>query len=156
MALMVWLRERGCPWNEFAFAVSALFGTEEQLEWLAEQGCPMGDDGEPYAWAATAGDLGNLRCLRRLGCPWSSGGSTFTSSLNRLNYGLEDNVRRALCWLLDQGCPVDWDQAEAAAEGQENEGLLEWLRTQRQRRAGVPGLSLLPLLEPCRSTFARA
>ncbi|PNH11828.1 hypothetical protein TSOC_001314 [Tetrabaena socialis] len=44
MALMVWLQELGCPWDEYTFAAAAKCGSEEQLEWLAERGCPMGDD----------------------------------------------------------------------------------------------------------------
>ncbi|PNH05840.1 hypothetical protein TSOC_007861, partial [Tetrabaena socialis] len=139
MALMVWLRERGCPWDAAVFAAAARHGSEEQLEWLAEQGCPMGDNGLPYGEAVCAGDLAILRCLRRLGCPWRTDGSTFTSILKWLNYDLEDHVKCALCWLLDQGCPVDWDQVEAtAAEGQRIDKQLEWLRRQRQERAS-PG-----------------
>ncbi|PNH04065.1 hypothetical protein TSOC_009814, partial [Tetrabaena socialis] len=119
MALMAWLREMGCPWDENVFARAAKDGSEEQLEWLAEQGCPMGDDGQPYVWATSGGNLAILPCLRRLGCPWSPDGSTFTSLFKR-----GGNVKRALSWMLDQGCPVDWDQAEAAATERKEEGLL--------------------------------
>ncbi|PNH07887.1 hypothetical protein TSOC_005618 [Tetrabaena socialis] len=136
MALMVWLQEHGCPWDEDVFTEAAEHGSEEQLEWLAEQGCPMGYDGSLYMVAAWNGNLANLHCLRRLGCPWSHDGSTFTSILKWLERDLlEDIVRRMLCWLLDQGCPVDWDQAEATAKEQGKEELLEWLRTQRRQRA---------------------
>ncbi|PNH03277.1 Ankyrin repeat domain-containing protein [Tetrabaena socialis] len=135
MELLVWLRARGCPWDAATFAVVAGDGSEEQLEWLAEQGCPMGDDGYPYVWAAATGHLEMLRCLRRLGCPWSPGGSTFASLLEWLNAGLDANVERALCWLLDQGCPVDWDQAVTIARQVRNKELFEWLGTQRQQRA---------------------
>ncbi|PNG99188.1 hypothetical protein TSOC_015038 [Tetrabaena socialis] len=41
MELLVWLRERGCPWDKMTFALAANSGSEEQIEWLAAQGCPM-------------------------------------------------------------------------------------------------------------------
>ncbi|PNH03504.1 hypothetical protein TSOC_010437, partial [Tetrabaena socialis] len=119
MELLVWLRERGCPWDAMVFAAAAEGGSEEQLEFLAEQGCPMGDDGKPYAWPAARGELGMLRCLQRLGCPWDPDGGTFTRAVDHvyvyIGQDIGQHVERGLCWLLDQGCPVDWDEAEAGA-----------------------------------------
>ncbi|PNH03505.1 hypothetical protein TSOC_010436, partial [Tetrabaena socialis] len=130
MELLAWLREWGCPWDATVFAAAAADGSEEQLEWLAEQGCPMGDNGEPYACPAAAAELGMLRCLHRLGCPWSPDGVTFTRAVDRvcardIGQDIEQHVERGLCWLLDQGCPVDWDEAEAAAGG--SKALERWL-----------------------------
>ncbi|PNG99834.1 Ankyrin repeat domain-containing protein, partial [Tetrabaena socialis] len=145
MELMAWLRQRGCPWEETAFTVAAEHGSEEQLKWLAAQGCPMGELGAPYERPAAKGELGVLRCLRRLGCPWSADGSTFTNSVEHVAWGWREchfgkHVKRSLCWLLDQGCPVRWSEAKAVAVEEEAAELLEWLqghRSQRKQRAWV-------------------
>ncbi|PNH07972.1 Ankyrin repeat domain-containing protein [Tetrabaena socialis] len=128
--LLVWLRERNCPWDEDCFRSAAGNGSEEQLEWLAEHGCPMPVDGLLYAWAAIDGQLGMLRCLRRLGCPWSPDGRTFACAVGWAR-GFEEQLGRALGWLLDEGCPVDWGEAEAIAV---DEALKQWLRAQQQQR----------------------
>ncbi|PNH04934.1 hypothetical protein TSOC_008847, partial [Tetrabaena socialis] len=76
------------------------------------------DDGEPYVQAACHGGPAMLRCLRRLGCPWAPDGSTLTRALVELindPYKSRERVQRMLSWLLDQGCPVDWDALEATA-----------------------------------------
>ncbi|PNH04225.1 Ankyrin repeat domain-containing protein, partial [Tetrabaena socialis] len=138
MELLRWLRARGCPWDATAFAAAAAGGSEEQLEWLLEQGCLMGDDGEPYVRAARPGDLAIPRCLRRLGCPWGPKGSTFTRAVALLTndaYHFGEHAQRMLSWLLDQGCPVDWNAAEAAAKDGDDEGLMGWLQAQRKQRA---------------------
>ncbi|PNH05836.1 Ankyrin repeat domain-containing protein [Tetrabaena socialis] len=147
MDLLAWLRERGCPWDDTTFFVAAGNGSEEQLEWLAEQGCPMGEHGSSYVNAVDNGDLAMLRCLRRLDCPWSSDGSTFTHAVERVseNGVFGQGVARALRWLLDHGCPVDWDGAEAGARqpmveiGQPRGGVEEWLRRDRQQVQEVVG-----------------
>ncbi|PNH04515.1 Ankyrin repeat domain-containing protein, partial [Tetrabaena socialis] len=137
MELLAWLRARGCPWDATVFAAAAAEGSEEQLEWLAEQGCPMGDDGEPYACCAAAHEPGMLRCLRRLGCPWSPDGSTFARAVRHVrnrNMGQDvgQHVGRGLCWLLDQGCPVDWNELVAGTWP-----LRRWLHVQRRQRGLV-------------------
>ncbi|PNH05489.1 Ankyrin repeat domain-containing protein [Tetrabaena socialis] len=130
MELLAWLRERGCPWDATVFDAAAEEGSEEQLEWLAEQGCPMGVDGAPYARAAASGELAILRCLRRLSCLWSLDGGTFTRAVGFLRTTrIRQHVERGLCWLLEQGCPVDWDEAELAAAG--NEVLKRWVHARR-------------------------
>ncbi|PNH08368.1 Ankyrin repeat domain-containing protein [Tetrabaena socialis] len=139
MELLRWLRAWGCPWDDGVFAAVAGGGSEEQLEWLAEQGCPMGDEGWPYVRTADQDDLAMLRCLRRMGCPWGPESTTFTRAvLGFTNTG--EPVQRMLGLLLDQGCPVDWDAAEEAAQlHQSDEGveLMEWLWAQREQRAPV-------------------
>ncbi|PNH00955.1 hypothetical protein TSOC_013184 [Tetrabaena socialis] len=136
--LLAWLRWRGCPWDETAFAEAAEWGSEEQLEWLAEQGCPKADDGMPYARAAAVGEVAILRCLLRLGYPWSSDGSTFRAAVTcacLANSGVPEHVGRALCWLLDLGCVVEWDDVEPAAG--ECVEMVRWLQEQRRQRTKV-------------------
>ncbi|PNH07772.1 hypothetical protein TSOC_005743 [Tetrabaena socialis] len=76
LALLVRLRELGCPLTAKTFARAASAGSEEVLEWLAEQGCPMEVDGDdigiddPYLMATDHRDIHTMACLRRLGCPW--------------------------------------------------------------------------------------
>ncbi|PNH02651.1 hypothetical protein TSOC_011350, partial [Tetrabaena socialis] len=153
MELLRWLRERDCPWDAAVFAASVEGGSEEQLEWLVEQGCLMGDDGEPYVRAARPGGLAMLRCLRRLGCPWGPDGGTFTRAAVELitykpteddicrgrtvYYHPGEPVQRMLGFLLDQGCPVDWDAAEAAVRraNRHDVELVGWLQAQRRQRA---------------------
>ncbi|GLC39390.1 hypothetical protein PLESTM_000891500 [Pleodorina starrii] len=127
--VLEWLRGRGCPWDARTFAAAAGAGSEEALEWLAERGCPMGDDGAPYIQPAARGDLSVLRCLRRLGCPWSdsSRGDTF----NRCAAAVGDDPVGRLCdrpvglqWLLEQGCPVDWSRLSNSLRQQ----VVQWLR----------------------------
>ncbi|PNH08243.1 Ankyrin repeat domain-containing protein, partial [Tetrabaena socialis] len=116
MELLVWLHAHGCPWGASAFAAAAEWGSEEQLEWLVAHGCPMGEDGEPYQRALANADLPVLRCLRRLGCPWGPCGRTFMRAIGTYNRERSGNrqpaaLLRTLGLLLEEGCPVDWDEA---------------------------------------------
>ncbi|PNH06649.1 Ankyrin repeat domain-containing protein [Tetrabaena socialis] len=153
MELLRWLRARGCPWDETVFAAGAEGGSEEQLEWLAEQGCPMGDDGEPYVRAARHCDLAMLRCLRRLGCSWGLDGSTLARAVAKIlknhyvHYDSMEHVEHVLRFLLDEGCPVEWDAVEAAVKDGHEKGLMKWLQAQRKEQAPVgSALSALPAL----------
>ncbi|GLC75306.1 hypothetical protein PLESTF_001620400 [Pleodorina starrii] len=123
--VLEWLRERGCPWGADTFAAAAAAGSEEQLEWLAERGCPLGGDGAPYVQPAARSDLSVLRCLRRLGCPWSD--TTFARCSHAVR---EDPVERhcprpaGLSWLLGQGCRVNWREVGNALSRE----AVAWLR----------------------------
>ncbi|PNH10621.1 Superoxide dismutase [Mn], mitochondrial, partial [Tetrabaena socialis] len=148
MELLAWLHGRGCPWEHNTFAQAAEAGCEEQLEWLAARGCPMGEDGEPYSWAAKNGDLATLRCLQRLGCPLgpdSSGGVVRAIEYRRLTFDEHGNfsrysmlrLQRGLLWLLERvGMVVDWDAAERAVRGGGvgDEELRTWMQAQRAQR----------------------
>ncbi|PNH02853.1 Ankyrin repeat domain-containing protein [Tetrabaena socialis] len=106
MKLLAWLHEHGCPWDEAVFTAAAGAGCEEQLEWLAAQGCPMGGDGEPFAQAASNGDLATLRCLQRLGCPLGpDNGRAVVRTINVLRVWTSCNrlqLQRGLQWLLER------------------------------------------------------
>ncbi|KXZ45309.1 hypothetical protein GPECTOR_56g406 [Gonium pectorale] len=69
VGLLAWLRERGCPWDVWAFTAAAAHGCGAALEWMAERGCPMPDDGYPFTLAAAGGDMATEKLLRQLGCP---------------------------------------------------------------------------------------
>ena len=91
-----------------------------------------------YPSAAANGDLAMLRALRRLGCPWGSRGEVFTKVV-----GCSSPVA-VLSWLLEAGCPVDWDAAVARAgrrcDEQRNE-VLEWLGNARREREGMAAVA---------------
>ncbi|GFR45449.1 hypothetical protein Agub_g6845 [Astrephomene gubernaculifera] len=110
IALLSWLRGQGCPWDASVYAGATEAGCAEALEWLTEQGCPMQEDGTPYVKAARNGDLATLRCLRRLGCPWGPPGLVFARCIRDV---CELPV---LGFLLESGCPADWDVVAAAVE----------------------------------------
>ncbi|PNH03314.1 Ankyrin repeat domain-containing protein [Tetrabaena socialis] len=133
--LQVWLHQHGCPWNASAFQSAAIAGSEEQLEWLVEHGCPMGDNGQPYLRALENADLAVLRCLRRLGCPWGPAGRIFNSAVEacgRTAPGVCAPMLRkqqllALTWLVEQGCPVDWAEAERQVKRRGDDEVAAWV-----------------------------
>ncbi|PNH03309.1 Ankyrin repeat domain-containing protein [Tetrabaena socialis] len=117
--LVAWLHQHGCPWDASVFGTAAGSGSEEQLEWLVEHGCPMGENGAPYRQALHSADMAMLACLRRLGCPWGPVGRTFTFAIDFCSDSCSVSapvVRKqqllALTWLVEQGCPVNWAEAE--------------------------------------------
>ncbi|GLC47011.1 hypothetical protein PLESTM_002008500 [Pleodorina starrii] len=141
LELVAWLREWGCPWNEFAFWSAAESGSTELIQWMHGQGCPMGADGEAYLRAGRNGDFATLCCLRRLGCPWD--GRTLSSAVHDVWVeGSEGCGVRVLRWLVVRGCPVswmDWQEAKARAMQRtdaEAAAVLAWVR----RRAAGEGV----------------
>ncbi|PNH10872.1 hypothetical protein TSOC_002393 [Tetrabaena socialis] len=128
--LLAWLHQHGCPWDASVLASAAREGSEEQLEWLVERGCPMGDDGELYVQGLVDADLPMLRCLQRLGCPWGLIGRTFEAGVLACS---SDRVLRALPWLVEQGCPVDWAAAEREAEESGDSKVLAWRSSHNKR-----------------------
>ena len=98
------------------------------------------DNGQLYTVAAFNCDLAMLRALRRLGCPWGSRGEVFTRVAGQICSPVA-----VLSWLLEAGCPVDWDAAEAEAGWRDDENrsfvngtkVLEWLGNARREREGM-------------------
>ena len=98
---------------------------------------PPQDNGQPYSAAAKNNDLATLRCLRRLGCPW---GPHLEAVTRWVWMKCEFPVLR---WLVEAGCPVNWDlavQAAVKAAGQrtgvDRGEVLAWLAAERQQRLG--------------------
>ena len=99
----------------------------------------MQADGAPYVEAARNYDLATLRCLRRLGCPWGPAtGGVFT------RYALWPADLAVLCWLLAEGCPLDWTEVAAgylakelalagADRPEDEEEVRVWLLEELQR-----------------------
>ncbi|KAG2453064.1 hypothetical protein HYH02_002397 [Chlamydomonas schloesseri] len=142
-----WRRKEPRESVEEAWVAAADLGREDVLECLAGEAktVPFVTDGEPYVRAAKRGDMLTLDCLKRLGCPMPAEALT-----GALAWGAP---LPALHWLVDQGCPVDWPDALAAAQmRQRPPGALEWLQAlQRQQpmeaasasaaKSGVSGAS---------------
>ncbi|GFR42729.1 hypothetical protein Agub_g3647 [Astrephomene gubernaculifera] len=140
--LMAWLRERGCGWGDGVFVSAAEGGCEEAMEWLAAQGCPIDQvvpmRFDPYIAASQRGDMATLRCMRRLGRPWSTLGDTFTDCVD------SNSPLPVLRWLLEEHCPLDIEAAERAVRRwwspPERSDLLRRLgREQRQRQPRAEG-----------------
>ncbi|KXZ49866.1 hypothetical protein GPECTOR_19g317 [Gonium pectorale] len=112
---MAWLREHGCPWDASAIKAAAECGSQEKLEWLMSRGCPVKDDGEPFVFACSNGDVATLRCLQRLGCTWRPDADVFTRAVRIMAFESRPCAEAALIWLLEQGCRVDWDGGAAVA-----------------------------------------
>ncbi|PNH00865.1 hypothetical protein TSOC_013279 [Tetrabaena socialis] len=135
MEMLAWLHAQGRPpcWSPAVLCAAVESGSEEQVEWLAAHGYAQEEDGGLYSRALARVSLPMLRCLRRLGFPWGPGGRTFTDAVKwnvRTSYGSPAELR-LLQWLLEQGCPVDWDAAVVAAKKPE---LVAWLGQQQQQQ----------------------
>ncbi|KAG2437436.1 hypothetical protein HXX76_006087 [Chlamydomonas incerta] len=139
LPLLRWLRSKDWPAApddpvasaEEPWVAAADLGSEEVMEWLASEGrTPFLADGEPYVRAAKRADALTLDCLKRLGCPLPAEALT-----GALAWGAPLPTLR---WLVDQGCPVDWTDALAAARlRQRPPGALEWLEALQQQQPAV-------------------
>ncbi|GFR44506.1 hypothetical protein Agub_g5770, partial [Astrephomene gubernaculifera] len=104
--------------------------------WLAGEMGPQeftaraGSGPSPYLPPSRRGDLATLRCLRRLG--WPLGAALFTEAVRG------GSPLGVLGWLLQEGCPVDWEGAMTAASGSSEE-VKAWLREQRGREGEERG-----------------
>ncbi|GLC46345.1 hypothetical protein PLESTM_001860700 [Pleodorina starrii] len=148
--VLEWMRAQGWSFRgERTLAAAASCGNVALLERLAGWGCPREDrpalgalraaTGEAYALASHNGDLATLRCLRRLGCPW---GPTRFGAFTQAVWSVSDpagllgcSPLAALRWLLEEGCPVDWEEARSrAAQRRDPEAaaVRAWIDAQMQ------------------------
>ncbi|GLC40937.1 hypothetical protein PLESTB_000964800 [Pleodorina starrii] len=146
--MLEWMRAQGCSFRgESNFAAAASYGNVALLERLAGWGCPLeAARGGTYARASYNGDLATLRCLRRLGCPW---GPTREGVFTRAVWSASDpsgllgcSPLAALRWLLEEGRPVDWEEARRRAEGRrdpEAVAVRAWIDSQMQQGGGGGG-----------------
>ncbi|KXZ44414.1 hypothetical protein GPECTOR_68g386 [Gonium pectorale] len=140
--LLAWLvGQCGGPLNKRVFLAAAAAGCAEALEWLAARGCVMGGKGNAYVRAARNGDLATLRCLAQLRVPWGPGGSVFSRCAG--GNAFAPCARPVLAFLLELGCPVDWDEAMAAAEDRAD-GVPAWLAERRAAAAAEEELAAAP------------
>ncbi|KXZ43945.1 hypothetical protein GPECTOR_77g41 [Gonium pectorale] len=115
--LLAWLHERGCPWDVSTYEAA--------------------ESGEPYVEACCrCGDLAMVRCLRRLGVPWGPAGRAFLEAALGAD-GDIINIPVAplplLHWLLEEGCPVDYEDVERRL-------LVQWGGRKHWRADEVLGL----------------
>ncbi|KAJ1640358.1 hypothetical protein T492DRAFT_898540 [Pavlovales sp. CCMP2436] len=110
---LVWLRNRGCPWDNFTSHHAASGGHVEVLRYSHEHGCSW--DSVTCQHAALEGHLEVLRYAHEHGCPWDRG----TCQLAARGGHLE-----VLRYAHEQGCPWDNWTCSFAAWG----GRLEVLR----------------------------
>ena len=72
MEVLVWCREKGCPWDSETSAAAAQGGHLPLLKWLHAAGCPW--DGETMMEAARRGHREMFEWAKESGCPgaaWS-------------------------------------------------------------------------------------
>jgi hypothetical protein len=67
---MKWLKEQGCPWNDYTFEYAATNGNLENMKWLKEQGCSLNI--HVFNAATENGNLENMKWLKEQGCPWNT------------------------------------------------------------------------------------
>jgi hypothetical protein len=111
-----WLRENGCPWNEWTCASAAFNGHLETLKWARENGCPWNE--WTCANAAKNGQIETLKWARENGCPWNEVTCTYAAGYGHLE---------TLKWLRENGCPWDEVTCRYAAENGQIE-TLKWAR----------------------------
>ena len=92
LAVIHWLRARGCPWDEQTCSEAAQGGHLETLRWCREHGCPW--DRETAAAAAGAGRLEVLQWCVQEGCAWD------TEVVERAREGNFDEIAE---WALANG-----------------------------------------------------
>ncbi|KAG2427121.1 hypothetical protein HXX76_012632 [Chlamydomonas incerta] len=100
VALLTWLRSRGCPWGPDVVACAISSEDRELCEWLVAQGCPM--DGGAYRAAAglLTGAVEAAAWAHRHGAPLSA--DVFAAVAAEQSEGL-------LTWLASVGCPMPAD-----------------------------------------------
>ncbi|SOB74139.1 ankyrin repeat [Cedratvirus lausannensis] len=91
---LLWLKENGCPWDEWICVHAVQARNLEFLKWLRENGCPW--DEETCAFAAQDGNLEILQWARSNGCPWNEDTCTRAASKGHLEI---------LKWAHANGCP---------------------------------------------------
>ncbi|PNH07469.1 hypothetical protein TSOC_006073, partial [Tetrabaena socialis] len=113
---VTWLYEHGCPPRlpdvqrpQDIYEVAVPSGCVDMLEWLVTQGLAK-VPGRAFWWACVHGDLNMLRCLVRLCLPWQPAGNDLTNVA-----GCTLCPPAMVPHLLEAGCPVDYEQALAAA-----------------------------------------
>ncbi|KAL6048340.1 Ankyrin repeat domain-containing protein [Balamuthia mandrillaris] len=135
MALLLWSREHGCPWDGSLCKNAARNGHLVVLKRLREQDCPW--DERTCNAAAKMGHLEVLQWARENGCPWNS----YLCAIAAKHGHLE-----LLKWAHAHGCP--WSPAayiNAARKG--HLAVLQW--------AHESGCEWLPFTCVCAAATAK-
>jgi hypothetical protein len=121
---LLYLRERGHPWDEHVCRRAAATGRLDILKWAVAHGCPWNKD-EICADAAPYGGLHTLRWLREQGCSWDE--RVAMSAAGSID---EPDM---LAWVVENGCP--WvpraclDEARRYKRRRTVEWILSWMET---------------------------
>ena len=78
LELLQFLRENGCPWDDWTCWNAAGYGHLECLKYAHENGCPW-----DWRTCCEAAEEGKLECLQYAdehGCPWGRSWNVFTNS----------------------------------------------------------------------------
>jgi hypothetical protein len=116
LEVLQWLRENGCPWDEYTCHHAAEGGHLEVLQWLRANGCPW--NASTCGSAAEGGQLEVLQWLRANGCPWDECTCAEAAGGGHLE---------VLQWARANGCPWNVSTCSGAANGGHLE-VLRWTR----------------------------
>ena len=120
LALIKWLRAKGCPWDATACSGAAGGGHLEVLQYLHSKKCPW--DWWACYGAAESGHLNVLQWLHAKGCPWDATACAGAVKGDHLE---------VLQWLRANGCPWDKWACVRAATRKNRIAVLKWLLAQR-------------------------
>ena len=100
LAVLQFLREQHCPWNDRTCAAAAEGGHSALLWWARRNGCEW--DAFTCYMAAKSGHLLLLQELRRQGCPWDH--ETYQIAQWNARGGCPD-ATKLFAWVKEQDCP---------------------------------------------------
>jgi len=131
-----YLRRGGCPWNEESCSWAAFHGDVRILQWLRSQEppCPW-DEGSCQA-AAAGGNLECLQWMRREGCPWDACVCYAAAEEGHLDL---------LKWSKSHGVPWQPDRVAEIASINNQDAVLDWLRSQGIRTPPKPTILRIDL-----------
>jgi len=118
LGVLKWLRNTGCPWDQWICAIAAKDGHLEMLQWAREHGCPWDD--MVCLYAAVGGHLNVLQWLRAGHCPWDKWTCRAAAMYGHLEL---------LQWARANGCP--WEKSECAAVSRKHPKIRAWVRQQQ-------------------------
>ena len=116
LELLQHARQHGCPWDAWTAAVAAEAGHLKLLKWARANGCPI--DAWTTAHAARGGHLEVLQYLRSEGCEWDE---------NTCSEAAEKGHLDCLKWARRNGCPWNGEDCYDLADDQKHEEMCKWI-----------------------------
>jgi hypothetical protein len=145
--LVKWLKENGCPWNEYTCSGAAYIGNFELLKWARENGCPW--DKKTCSNAARGGHFEILKWCRENKCPWDESTCCFAADSNHFEilqwarkngcpwnnftttYAAMSGNFKIVKWAIENGCPWENLQCYHAFSSCHNNNMAKWLTNYR-------------------------